>query len=140
MTTINLRDHYPSFYNKDKYIDVPDDVAQFLKDSESEQKAYEEYIRYHKAFYSLDCEDNIETEAIHRPKEPLEIILEQELSEQMRQALAGLTPTDRRRFIYHTLGKISKSDIARQENVTEGAVRKSIERAKTYLREKLKKY
>ena len=140
MTIINLRDYYPSFYTKDKYTEVPDDVAKFLKDAENEQKAYEEYIRYHKAFYSLDCGDNIEGEAIHRPKEPLEIILEQELSEQMRHALSELTPTDRRRFIYNTLGKMSKSEIARREGVTEGAVRKSIERAKTCLQEKLKKY
>lgn len=140
MTTINLRDYYPSLYAKDEYIEISDEVAKLLKNSENEQKAYEEYIRYHKAYYSLDCGDNIETETIHRPKEPLEIILEQELSEKMRHSLASLTPTDRRRFIYHALGKISKSDIARREGVSEGAVRKSIERAKTYLQEKIKKY
>lgn len=140
MTTINLRDYYPSLYSKDEYIDVPDEVAKLLKDSENEQKAYEEYIRYHKAYYSLDCGDNIETETLHRPKEPLEIVLEQELSEQMRHALEGLTPTDRRRFLYYTLGNLSKSDIARREGVWENAVRKSIERAKTHLQQKIKKY
>ena len=140
MTTINLRDYYPSLYSKDEYIDVPDEVAKLLKDSENEQKAYEEYIRYHKAYYSLDCGDNIEIETLHRPKEPLEIVLEQELSEQMRHALEGLTPTDRRRFLYYTLGNLSKSDIARREGVWENAVRKSIERAKTHLQQKIKKY
>ena len=43
MTTINLRDYYPSLYSKDEYIDVPDEVAKLLKDSENEQKAYEYY-------------------------------------------------------------------------------------------------
>jgi len=140
MATINLRDYYPSLYTKDEYLEVSIEVAKYMKDSENAQKAYEEYIRYHKAYYSLDCGDNIESETVHRPKEPLEIILEQELSLEMKRALGCLTPTDRRRFVYHYLGKISKSDIARREGVTEGAVRKSIERARNYLRENLKKF
>ena len=140
MTPINLRDYYPSFYTKEEYINIPDEVAKLLKDSENEQKAYEEYIRYHKAYYSLDCGDNIETKTLHRPKEPLEIVLEQELSEQMRHALTYLTPTDRRRFIRHHLGGMSKSDIARLEGVSDMAVRKSIARAKNTLRKKLKNY
>ena len=140
MTVINLRDYYPSLYSKNEYIEVPDEVAKLFKDSENEQKAYEEYIRYHKAYYSLDCGDNIEAETLHRPKEPLEIVLEQELSEQMCHALEGLTPTDRSRFLYYALGNLGKSDIARREGVWENAVRKSIERAKAHLQEKLKKY
>lgn len=134
MKTINLRDYYPSIYEEDEYLEVPDDIAELMEKSEKARKAYVEYLRYHKAYYSLDCGDAIETAAVHRPKEPLQILLERELSREMRQALSMLTPTDRRRFILHSLAMQSKSAIAKKEGVSEGAVRKSIQRAKDFLK------
>ena len=60
MKTINLRDYYP-VYTEDTFVEVSDEVAAFFAEDKRRQTNYAQYIRYHKAFYSLDRGDGIET-------------------------------------------------------------------------------
>lgn len=63
MTTINLRDYYP-IYKENTFIDVSDEIATFLAEEKRLQTNYEQYIRDNKAFYSLNCGDGIEVDAL----------------------------------------------------------------------------
>ena len=38
MKTINLRDYYPSIYEEDEYLEVPDDIAELMEKSEKATK------------------------------------------------------------------------------------------------------
>ena len=65
MTTINLRDYNP-LYTEDTFVEVSDEVAAFFAEDKRRQTNYAQYIRDHKAFYSLDRGDGIETAALDR--------------------------------------------------------------------------
>ena len=67
MTTINLKDYY-AWYTHDEYIEVSEEVAAVLLADKRYEAAYAERVRYHKAYYSLDCDDGIEYSAtLHEP-------------------------------------------------------------------------
>ena len=60
MKTINLRVLYPDAYKSDYYVEVPDEVAEVFETFERMEKAYMQRVYYHKAYYTLDCSDEIE--------------------------------------------------------------------------------
>ena len=139
MTTINLRDYYP-FYKEDTFIDVSDEIATFLAEEKRLQTNYAQYIRDNKAFYSLDCGDGIENDALHRPEQPDEVYTRAELACLLDEALASLPEAQRRRaYAYIILGK-SKTAIAEAEGVAESSVRIAISRGLAALRNFLKKF
>ena len=76
MKIINLRDYYP-FYTQDTLLEVSDEVAGALADAERLERNYIRRVYYHKAHYSLDVGDGIETSAIRchdfTPEEVLEL-------------------------------------------------------------------
>ena len=81
MKTINLRDYY-SFYTQDTFLDISDEVAQVMPDAERLECNYIRRVYYHKAHYSLDVGDGMETSAIRcRDFTPEEVL---ELTEQYR--------------------------------------------------------
>jgi len=59
MTKINLRDHYPDFYNSDCIIEVPEEVAAIMLEHDRLEAAYRRRTYYHNAHYSLDRGDGI---------------------------------------------------------------------------------
>lgn len=63
MKKINLRAYYP-FYTHDCFVNVPDEVAEFLNESEHREAAYRLRTYRYRAYYSLDREDGIEHEAL----------------------------------------------------------------------------
>ncbi len=70
MTTINLKDFY-YWYLTDELVEVPDEVAEELMASKRREAAHAERVRYNKAYYSLDCDDEIEYSAcLHEPQPP----------------------------------------------------------------------
>ena len=127
MTTINLRDYYP-FYTEDTFIDVSDEIATFLAEEKRLQTNYEQYIRDNKAFYSLDCGDGIEADALDRPEQPDEAYERAELARILDEALASLSEVQRRRIIEHILNGKSKTTIADMEGVNESVVRRALSR------------
>ncbi len=140
MTIINLKDFY-SWYTHDEYIEVADEVAEKLKASKRYEAAYRRRIRYHKAYYSLDCNDGIEYSAcLHEPS-PQELLERKERFFHLWNALNSLNEIQGRRVDAHLiLGKTYRT-IAREEGVDKAAVRRSvlcgIEHMKKYLKENL---
>ena len=138
MKIINLRDYYP-FYSTDVFLEVSDEVASFLEDEKRLQINYAQYIRDNKAFYSLDAGDGIEAEALNLPEQPDAALERMELERTMREALAQLTETQRRRLLASVLNDESNQRIAALESVDESAVRRSIQRGLASLKKILKK-
>jgi RNA polymerase sigma-70 factor (ECF subfamily) len=80
MKKINLRDLYP-FYKSDYLIEIPDEVAELIKQIERKEHADYERIRVNKAYYSLDADDGIERDIVLLVLSPEEIY-ERKLSKQ----------------------------------------------------------
>lgn len=139
MKTINLRDYYP-VYTSDTFVEVSDEVAAFFTEDKRRQTNYAQYIRDHKAFYSLDRGDGIETAALHKPEQPDELLIQAEEKQTLEKALASLSETQRRRIIAHFIEGKSKATIASDESVDERAIRKAILRGLANMREFLKKF
>ena len=139
MTTINLRELYP-WYTEDTFIEVSDEVAAFLEEDKRLQINYAQYIRDNKAFYSLDAGDGIEAEALNLPEQPDEALERMELERLLKEALAQLTETQRRRLLASVLNDESNQRIAALESVDESAVRRSIQRGLAALKKLLNKF
>ena len=139
MTTINLKDHYP-WYTEDTFMEVPDEIAAFLDEDRRLQINYAQYIRDNKAFYSLDAGDGIEAEVLNLPEQPDEALERMELERLLKEALAQLTETQRRRLLASVLNDESNQQIAALESVDESAVRRSIQRGLAALKKLLNKF
>ena len=139
MKIINLRDYYP-FYNTDVFLEVSDEVASFLEDEKRLQINYAQYIRDNKAFYSLDASDGIEAEALNLPEQPDEVLERMELERLLQEALAQLTPAQRRRVLAHFVEGRSQLEIAASEGVVKSTVSEAISRGRKNLRNFLKKF
>ncbi len=125
MTTINLKDYY-SWYTHDEYIEVSDEVAAELQADKRSEAAHAERVRYHKAYYSLDCDDGIEYSAsLHEPT-PQELIERMERFYHLWNALNSLPEVQGRRVDAHLILGKSLREIAREEGVDKSAVRCSV--------------
>ncbi len=114
MKMINLRDYYP-VYTEDTFVEVSDEVAAFFAEDKRRQTNYAQYIRDHKAFYSLDLGDGIEIAALHKPEQPDELLMQAEEKQALERALASLSETQRQRIIAHFIEGKSKTAIAFSE-------------------------
>ena len=139
MTTINLRELYP-WYTEDTFIEVSDEVAAFLEEDKRLQINYAQYIRDNKAFYSLDAGDGIEAEALNLPEQPDEVLECMELERLLQEALAHITPAQRRRVLAHFVEGRSQLEIAASEGVVKSTVSEAISRGRKNLRKFLKKF
>ena len=139
MTTINLRELY-AWYTEDTFIEVSDEVAAFLEEDKRLQINYAQYIRDNRAFYSLDAGDGIEAEALNLPEQPDEALERMELERLLKEALAQLTPSQRRRVLAHFVEGRSQLEIAASEGVVKSTVSEAISRGRKNLRNFLKKF
>ena len=139
MTTINLRELYP-WYTEDAFIEVSDEVAAFLEEDRRLQINYAQYIRDNRAFYSLDAGDGIEAEALNLPEPPDEALERMELERLLKDGLAQLTETQRRRLLASVLDKMTAVEIAAAESVSKASVGESINRAIVRLEKKLRDF
>lgn len=139
MTTINLRDYYP-IYKEDTFIDVSDEIAAFLAEEKRLQTNYEQYIRDNKAFYSLDCGDGIEADALDRWDTPEDVLLRAELYRLLNEALASLPVKQRRRICSYIMENVAQAEIAKAEGVVKSAVSESVSRGLASLKKFLKKF
>ena len=139
MTTINLRELYP-WYTEGAFIEVSDEVAAFLEEDRRLQINYAQYIRDNKAFYSLDAGDGIEAEALNLPEQPDEALERMELERLLKEAMAQLTPAQRRRVLAYIVGGLSQLQIAARENTTQPAVHHSVRKGLSHLKRILKNF
>ena len=127
MKEINLREYYP-FYNMDVYLEVSDEIAGQLDRFKLDEEAHRVRVLRAKAYFSLDRGDGIEKDALQKPPQPLELILKAEQVAHLDAALRALSDCQRRRLLAFYLDGQSKSQIAREEGVSENSVRDSIRR------------
>ena len=134
MVTINLKKYYPDYYKEDTYMDVEDDVAEFLETNRPKPASAKRKAQRYKAQYSLDAGDGIEEDTL--------VLLFEEarrnelLYERLRSAMACLTEKQRRRFLMKYDLEYTYAEIAEREQVNVNAIEDSIEQAK----EKIRKY
>ena len=89
MKEINLRDYYP-FYTQDVIVEVPDEVANLLREYKLAEAAYILRTYRHKAYFSLDYDTSVERDALVIVLTPAEILEQQEENARLYQALASL--------------------------------------------------
>ena len=134
MVTINLKKYYPDYYKEDTFMDVKEEVAEFLETNRPKPASAKRKAQRYKAQYSLDAGDGIEEDTL--------VLLFEEarrnelLYERLRSAIKCLTEKQRRRFLMKYDLEYTYAEIAEKEQVNVNAVEDSIEQAK----EKIKKY
>jgi len=151
MITINLRDIFPE-YTLDCFIEVPDsDATTFLASLTREiadvyiafQRTENNYILRtyrNRAWYSLDCGDDIEADTLYPIQSP-ESIFEANANQQaLYAALMNLPEKQARRIYAHYFLRMSKAEIARAEGLAERTVGQTIERGIANLKKYLEKH
>jgi len=75
MASINLRRYYPH-YPKDKFIDVPDEVAAALEEGRLIENRQDHKRSYYHV-YSMDCTPSIENHAMFLVLSPEELLIQE---------------------------------------------------------------
>ena len=140
MKTINLKDIYPYYFTEDKWIDVPDELAQIFTDFIKSEETYERTKRRYKATYSLDRGDGIERDILFVSLSPHELYERKLTQEQLHAAIASLPDKQAKRIYAHFFLGMSKSAIARAEGVSKVSVAESIERGLCSIEKFLKNF
>lgn len=142
MQTINLKKYYYPLFATDTFIEVSDEVAEALLLMRREENNRTHKIWYHKAYYSLDCEDGIENCALDfTAKSPEEILVEREEDqvylatlELLAEAMENLTEIQSRRIhARYILGK-KLIEIAAEEGVSVSVVQQTVKSGLKQLR------
>lgn len=134
MKNVNLRIYYPDQYKEDVYVEVSDEIAEFLEEQRPKEASARRKKYRHKAHYSLDAGDGIENEAIQMIF--METQRDEQLRKQLEAAMTELSEIQRRRIYKRFYLRQSYSDIARDENIAVNSVKESIQSGI----DKLKKY
>jgi RNA polymerase sigma-70 factor (ECF subfamily) len=147
MQTINLKKYYYPLFVTDTFIEVSDEVAEALLLMRREENNRTHKIWYHKAYYSLDCEDGMSNQYSYRhgpgggvfsvhleyTKSPEEILVEREEEqvylatlELLAEAMGNLTEIQARRIhARYILGK-KLIEIAAEEGVSVSVVQQTV--------------
>ena len=148
MTIINLRKYYYPLVKADVFVEVPDEIADALLHLRREDKNRVNKIWYHKAYFSLDCEDGIENRAIGWAQpSPEDYIIQAEeetahelLLEHLREAIDNLTPIQARRLHMRYMLKMKYREIAEAEGIgltqASDSVRGAVKRLQNYFNKK----
>lgn len=136
---INLRDFYP-YYTCDTLVEVSDEIGTVLLESKREEKNYWNRLGYHKAYFSLDRDDGIESDAVDKPMTPEEACIHKAIMAELYTAFASLPDKQAKRlYAFFFLG-MSKTEIAKAEGVNKSQVTRSIGAALEKLALDLKKF
>lgn len=137
-TIIDLREFYPG-HTGDSVVHVPAEVGALLRDSRRQEENARRRRSYHKDYYSLDCGDGIERYALDRIATPEELLERKDETARVRDALGALSQKQARRIYSHYILGKSKTEIARDEGVTESSIFESIDRGLQNMRKFLAK-
>lgn len=127
MKEINLRDYYP-FYTTDMIVEVPDEVADLLYEYKLSEAAHFLRTYRHKAYFSLDYDENVERDALVIVLTPAEILEQEEENARLYRAVAMLPEKQRSRISAHFFLGMSLSEIAKSENFAPSSVHEGIQR------------
>lgn len=138
MAIINLRRYYPH-YPKDKFLEVPDEVAAALEEGRRAEHNQESKRTYHHV-YSIDCSPAIENHAMFLVLSPEELLIQDEdeaaaelVLANLAAAIAQLSPIQARRLHARYALKKKYREIAADEGVTGSCAAKSVTSAVTKL-------
>lgn len=134
MKQINLKTQYPQLYKTDTWIEVSDEVANFLVEDARKQHAYAEQIRYHKAYYSLDAGDGIENQAEQGTFSMDDFLSASEFFSALSSCIDNLPNTQKRRVYLHLILGLQQNEIAQLEGVAKSSVSESIHRGIAHIR------
>ena len=131
MAIINLRRYYPH-YLKDKFIEVPDDVADTLEEGRRIENRQDNKRTYYHV-YSLDHRPAIENHAMFLVLSPEELMIQAEdeaaadlMLEHLADAMLLLSPIQTRRlYVRYTLKKKYR-EIAADEGVSGSCATESV--------------
>ena len=98
MKTVNLRDFYQSIYDHDCLYEVPDEVAELLILYKRREEAHRRLTYKYRAYFSLDCCDGIENEAVHNSPSAEEIFFRYADNVELCAALQRLTDIRQLRY------------------------------------------
>lgn len=148
MTVINLKRYYYPLVKTDVFVEVPDEIADALLHLRREENNRKSKMFYHKAYFSLDCEDGIENEAIGWAQpSPEDYMIQAEdeaahelLLEHLREAIGQLTPTQARRLHMRYMLQMKYREIAEAEEISptqaSDSVRRAVKRLQRYFKKK----
>lgn len=147
MTIINLKRYYYPLVKTDVFVEVPDEIADALLHLRREENNRKSKMFYHKAYFSLDCEDGIENEAIGWAQpSPEDYMVQAEdeaahelLLEHLREAIGQLTPTQARRLHMRYMLEMKYREIAEAEGISPTQASDSVRRAVKKLQKYFKK-
>ncbi len=131
MASINLRRYYPH-YPKDKFIDVPDEVAAALEEGRLIENRQDHKRSYYHV-YSMDCTPSIENHAMFLVLSPEEFLIQEidaaaeELAlTHLAKAVALLSPVQARRL--HARYALNKKfrEIAADEGISHSCASASV--------------
>ena len=127
MKEINLREYYPELYNEDSVISVSDEIAEMMRRSILEEKAYQ---RRYQAYYSLDYALTTENERnLLNDEVPEDLQEQKERRRKLQKAFRTLTPSQQRRIYKRYFLCMSYVEISQSEGCTISAVCNSIHRS-----------
>ena len=147
MTTINMKKYYYPLYKTDVLVEVPDEVADALLHMRREENNRLNKMFYHKAYFSLDCEDGIENDAIGWAQpSPEDCMIQAEdeaahelLLAHLQEAIDNLTPLQARRLHERYALGMKYREIAAAEGVSTSQVSDSVRAAVRRLQKYFKK-
>lgn len=134
MKRINLSEMYYFFNHEDEEVLVEDDVYEVMEQYRRSVHAQNEKIRRYKAYYSLDRAPYLENYTVTKVNDPLEMLLVNELSDNMMDAIDQLTYKQARRVYMYYYCDMSVNEIARHEGVHRTSVEESLNRSIKKLR------
>ena len=131
MAIINLRRYYPH-YPKDKFMDVPDEVAAALEEGRRAEHNQESKRTYHHV-YSIDCTPAIENHAMFLVLSPEELLIQDEdeaaaelVLANLAAAMRQLSPTQARRLHARYTLKKKFREIAEAEGISGSCANESV--------------
>ena len=131
MAIINLRRYYPH-YPKDKFMDVPDEVAAALEEGRRAEHNQESKRSYYHV-YSIDQSPAIENHAMFMVLSPEELMIQNEdeaaaerMLENLALAMTQLSPIQARRLHARYALKKKFREIAEDEGVGGARAAKSV--------------
>ena len=142
MELITLKKYYPRLYAQDTFIEVSDEVAEALLFMQRQENASIRRLYYHRAFFSLDCEDGIENDRIGAfAPSPEEICIQREAEQllliavnHLHEAMVCLSPAQFRNLHARCVLGMKVREIAEMEGVTSSVVSQSLQSAIRKLR------
>ena len=137
MPTINLKEHYPTTYTEDFFVEVSEEIHQLFIDFKHQEDAFLRQVSRYHAYHSLDDPTFPVEQCVLFQKPALVDSVEQRHSAMsIYEAILSLPPKQAKRCYDHYYQGFKLSDIAQKEGVTAGSVSECIKSALSALRER----